>query len=158
MFRKIFFVCLLMIFVLAPLAFADTARQGSFASGLQGVMGIGDVSSGIAAEVTDAGSVNVSDRAVAIGDAISATGNGTATLVYTGACRVLGIYVTGESAGDWAAVYDNTSATVATLKFDPRIAATTSSEYFDAKGAPFETGIYVSPYDGQVLATVVYDY
>lgn len=158
MIRKIFALCLLMILVFAPFALADTARQGSFAAGLEGVFGLGDISSGTCVEVTSVGSLNVSDRARAIGDAISSTGNGENTLIYTGACRILGIYVTGETAGDWAAVYDNTSATVATLKFDPRISANTSSTYFDAKGAPFSTGIYVSVLDSQVYATVVYDY
>jgi len=147
-----------MILALASSAFADTARLGSFASGLQGVVGIGDVSSGIAAEVNSVGGVATTGKAVAYEDTLNAsTGLSEDTLVYTGACYLQGIYVTGESAGDWAAVYDAVSKTGNPV-FDPRIAANTSSVYFDTKGVKFSTGIYIDVLDNQTLASVVYDY
>jgi len=154
--RKLFILCLLISLCFVPFAFADTARYGATAAGFEGVVGLGDVSSGIVAEVTSVGSLVTTQRALAVEN--TGFDQSADTLIYTGACRVLGIYVTGESAGDWAAVYDDTTATIENLVFDPRIAANTSSVYFDAKGAPFSTGIYVNVLDNQTFATIVYDY
>ena len=154
--KMILFSCLLMILLMTPLAYADTARAGSFAAGFEGVYGLGDISSGTTVEVTSVGAAVTTSRSRAIGNtgfSVSAD-----TQIYTGACWVQSITITGESAGDWVAIYDDTSATVANLKFDPRIAANTSSFTLDAAGAPFSTGIYANVLDNQVFATVVYDY
>lgn len=154
--KKILISCLLMILCSTPFAFADTARAGSFAAGFEGVYGLGDISSGITVEVTSAGGLTTTSRARAVGNtgfAVSAD-----TQIYTGACWVQSILITGESAGDWVAIYDDTSAVQGSLVFDPRISANTSSFYLDAKGTPFSTGIYANVLDNQVFASVVYDY
>ena len=136
---------------------ADNAHAAGVNADISYVNAIGDASSGALAEVsTTSGALNTADRAYATGN----TGwvQSVDTLIYTGACRLMGIYVTGETAGDWAAVYDATTADATYLKFDPRIAANTSSIYFDTKGVIFSTGIYVKVLDNQVLCSVVYDY
>lgn len=152
--KKLFILSLLVIFALSFTSFADAAtkaRTASVATGLQGVYGVGDLSSGNTAEVTDGGALVVSNRAVAVtsqlGDA----------LVYTGACRVLGIQITGVSAADTVAVYDALTAT-GTAKFDPRTDTNNGSFFVDAKGAPFATGIYVDATDNDVFSSVTYDY
>lgn len=149
--RKSFMLSLLMVFLLSTGVFAATkASKGSFA-GVEQAVGIGDLSSGDTAEVTSVGGVATTRKAVAV------TSQYSDALVYTGACNVQGILISGATAGDSLAVYDAITAT-GTAKFDPRIAANTSSFYVDCFGAPFTTGIYVDASAATMFSTVVYDY
>jgi hypothetical protein len=131
---------------------ADSSRAAAVSGKIDQIVAIGDGSSGYLAEISSSsGALNVSQRAQAVSMEI---GDG---LVYTGACRIISITVSGASTGDYAAVYDAITAT-GTPKFDPSIAANTSSFYQNCGGAPFATGIYVKATDDDVYTSIVYDY
>lgn len=148
-----FVLSLLMVFLLSTGAFAEAtkARTATIGTGIEQVNGIGDLSSGYTAEVNSNGGVATTRKAVAV---TSQVGD---ALVYTGACYVQGINFYGVTAGDRLAVYDALSAT-GTPKFDPAVAANTSSVTVDCFGAPFATGIYVDASAATMFSTVIYDY
>lgn len=147
-----FVLSLLMVFLLSTGAFAATkASRAVVSSGVEQVVGLGDLSSGDTAEVNSVGGVATTRKAVAV---TSQVGD---ALVYTGACYVQGINFYGVTAGDRLAVYDALSAT-GTAKFDPAVAANTSSVTVDCFGAPFTTGIYVDASAATMFSTVIYDY
>jgi hypothetical protein len=147
-----FVLSLLMVFLLSTGAFAATkASRAVVSSGVEQVVGLGDLSSGDTAEVNSVGGVATTRKAVAV---TSQVGD---ALVYTGACYVQGITFYGVTAGDRLAVYDALSAT-GTAKFDPAVAANTSTVTVDCFGAPFTTGIYVDASAATINSTVIYDY
>ena len=150
MIRKIFVLCLLIMAIPAICMAADSARA---AIDIGQVVGIADGSSGYMLEInSNTGSAHVVEHAQAIGVA-----NFADTLIYTGACRLISVSLTGATAGDYAQIYDAVTAT-GTPKFDPRLAANTSSLTFNYGGAPFSTGIYVDVIDSELFVSVVYDY
>ena len=150
--RKLFITGLLVV-ALASMAFAaDSARRGQVGGQVEMVIGVGDGSSGYMLEIgSNSGSAYTIDAAQAVS---SQFGDGQ---IYTGSCKIQTICIEGETAGDYAAIYDNTSAT-GTAKFDPRIDTNYSSTCIPTGGAPFATGIYVDAIDADVLVTAVYDY
>lgn len=83
-----------------------------------------------------------------------------AGLVYTGACTVFGITVSGASAaaGDYAFIYDNTTDS-GTPKFEVCIGTAKDTEIVDipADGVSFDNGIYVKHSTGQVFTTIIYE-
>ncbi len=143
---------LLVILAIPILCFAAADTSRNVGGNVETIVGIGDMSSGYMLEInSNTGAALTTDRAQAVSGAYGSR------LVYTGACRIISILVEGESAGDYAAIYDAISAT-GTPVFDPRIASNTSSTSFNAGGAPFATGIYVQTLDTEVFTSVVYDY
>ena len=156
--RKFSVIALLVAFVLAlsvsAFAAAPTATSGRVSSmdkGIQYVVGLGDLSSGKTVNVTDPGAIAVTNIAREV---TAQLGDGQ---LYTGACYLQGVLVTGVSAVDSAAIYYATSAT-GTAKFDPKVDTANGSFYFDAKGAYFATGIYVDTTDTEVHVSITYDY
>jgi len=84
--------------------------------------------------------------------------------MYTGTCRILSINVFGQTAGDNAAIYDDIAGSLTILSTDTYlewelgITANKTSAFVDAKGAPFERGIYIKASAETVLTTITYDY
>lgn len=153
MFKKLAVFCLLISVVFIGTSFAAT--KAASVTGLGDVVAIGDGSSQDTAEVTSVGSIPSVKRTRAV-SAVQTEG-----VVYSGACYLQSIHISGPTAGDYAMVYDcvtAATATVANQRFDPRISTNTRSQDVDCGGAPFATGIYVKPVDTDVLVTVVYDY
>lgn len=151
--KKLFALSLLIIFAaFSANAYAATkARTASQGVGIEMVNGIGDLSGGNTVEVNDEGGLATAKRSRAV---TAQLGDGQ---LYTGACYIQTITISGVSAGDSAAIYDNTSAT-GTAKFDPKIDTANGSYTINANGAPFATGIYVDATDTEVHTSVVYDY
>jgi len=151
--KRLFFLSLLVVLAMVgPVFAADNSHAAAVGGKIDMSVAIADASSGYTAEVSStSGALNVAGRAQAV---TSQFGDGH---MYTGAARIQTICVEGPTAGDYAEIYDAITAT-GTAKFDPRIAANTSSQCYDVGGAPFATGIYINATDGDVLTTVVYDY
>ena len=149
-------VCLLVIFASLDIAqaaapAATKARSNTASQGIEVIQGLGDVSSGNSVEITSTGALAVTNIAREV---TAQLGDGQ---IYTGACFVQGILISGVSAGDSVAIYDATSAT-GTAKFDPKIDTADGSFYVDAKGSYFATGIYADATDTEVHVSVTYDY
>ena len=151
--KKRLFIVGLLVIAVASMAFAaDSSRRAQVGAQVEMIVGVGDGSSGYLLEIgSNSGSAYTINAAQAV---TSQWGDGA---LYTGSCKVQTICIEGESAGDYAAIYDNTSAT-GTAKFDPRIDTNYSSTCIQTGGAPFATGIYANAIDGDVLVTAVYDY
>ncbi len=156
MIRKLFVLSLLVLAIpVMCFAAADTARS---ARDLGSIVGIGDGSSGYLLEInSNTGSALTTNAATAVTSRFGPNVGSSSGVIYTGACRLLGVYISGVTAGDSVEIYDAASRT-GTAVFDPRLAANTSSQYLDAKGAPFSTGIFAHANVAQTLATFVYDY
>lgn len=131
---------------------ADSAHAIAVNGDINSVVAIADGSSGAVAEVSStSGALNVAHRAQAVTSQL-----GDAAM-YTGACRVQSITVSGVSAGDTALIYDAASAT-GTPKFDIQVGTAADTKSIDCKGAPFATGIYADATDSEVFVSAVYDY
>ena len=151
--KKLLFVSfLIMALVPAMCLAADDSHAAATGAKVDTIVAIGDASSGYLTEVSStSGALHQIPGPQAVG---TQREDG---IIYTGACRVLGIHLEGPTAGDYAEIYDGTT-TAGTFRFDPRIAANTSSLTYDCFGAPFTTGIYVDGIDNDVITTVIYDY
>lgn len=149
---KKLFILALLIAMAVPCYAATKATQASMDKGISGgVVGVGDLSSGDTAEVSDSGSVNTVARSKAI---TNQNGDG---LAYTGACRIQTILVSGVSAGDSVVIYDALTAT-GNPKFDIFVGTAADTKVVVLGGAPFATGIYVDATDGDVITATVLDY
>lgn len=94
-------------------------------------------------------------------DKSTAVSSGQASAqVYTGACNIQAINMYAPTAGDNVAVFDSASVGACGFvpKFEMAISVNGTSDYIDAKGAPFTKGIYVVITDTDVLYSIVYDY
>ena len=160
--KKILIVCLLLLVsvIFATGAYAaDNVRSANFA-GVDAVV-VSDASSGACAEIDSDGSVQVQNFGSDL-IAVSYEGltSGSATpgeLLYTGACRVHSITVTGVSAGDYVEVYDALSRT-GVPKFDPKVGTANDTTTIALPGGvAFSTGIYVYPIDVEVQTAITYN-
>ena len=155
--KKIFILSLLVLLAIPAMCFADTARAIAVGGQIESIVAIADGSSGIAAEVSQDGAINVVNRSKALGTGTDTKTNNTDELIYTGACRIQSITVSGVGAGDYVLVYDATSAT-GTPKFDIYVGTAVDTKSIYLGGAPMATGIYVDANDVDVFTSVVYDY
>ena len=131
-------------------AFAD-APNARTADEVSEVVGIAHITNGRSLIIDSEGRAYVRDMG---GHTIASQwGDG---IVYTGECVVYAVIVQGQTADDYAAVYDALSAT-GTAKADPQSATAKQVNAVDLKGSLFSTGIYVDATDGNVLVTVIYD-
>lgn len=152
--KKLFLIALLVLALAIPsyCIAADTAHSVAVSSDIGQTVAIADASSGVLAEVSStSGALNVAGRAQAVS---TKGGDG---LLYTGACRVQTITVSGVSGGDYVFVYDAVTAT-GTPKFDIYVGTAADTKNIVVGGAPFATGIYLDATDDQVVTTAVYDY
>jgi len=137
----------------------QSARAADTVTALDGVMGIGDTSSKNTVEVNDAGAMLTSHATRTIK---SQTGSGQ---VYTGTCRVFTVNMYSDGTGDMIHVFNSilqhpvVNNSLLLLEFEIGIAANTCSNSYDAKGATFSNGIFVTASDNtNTRVTVVYDY
>ena len=152
--KRYFMISLLLLLAVAFLAtgvYAEDATNVKVARDVNYVNAIADAVTGYCARVDSKGRLNTKELG---GHTIASQwGSG---LVYTGACVVHQVLVQGQTADDYAAVYDAVSAT-GTAKADPQSATAKQVANADLKGSTFATGIYVYCPNASVLVTVVYD-
>lgn len=83
-------------------------------------------------------------------------------VVYAFPCKVLSINVFGDTAGDYVGIYDMSGTPINNqynLELEIGIAVANTSTFYDAKGAPFNNGVYVMATDAtHTVTTVVFDY
>lgn len=141
---------------------ARKARTVSMADGISYAVTIADAS-GDCVTVDTAGNLEVTengekDIAVSYEGLAGGSQDGTEALI-SGACSVYSITVTGVDAGDFAAIYDATSApsTGTEPKYDPKVdTANGSTQLTFPGGAQFDTGIYIVAADADVITSVTY--
>lgn len=150
--RKIFILCLLLVFAFGINAFAATkARTLNLATNVEKAYAVADASSGDTAEVDSDGSLQVQEEAKSVVNLATGTDG---TLIGS-SCKVYGIVASGSNAGDYVYLYDANTAT-GTPKFRIRLDTDTFQTMIPG-GVTFSTNIYADVNGGSTDLAVIYE-
>lgn len=163
--RKLFFL-IAALCLLSGVAFADatttSTTNGRNMTNDKGVnMGIAvvDASNGYTQNIDSTGAAKVQEKSATISSSTGSTLN-TGTALYTGACRVKSVTVSGygTAAGDYVLIYDAASAT-GTPVFEATVGTAKETVTIAIPGGVnFTTGIFADSNSNMVHAAVAYDY
>ena len=162
--RKLLFV-IAALAMLGGVAFADAtststqnSRTASYDKANQ-IVGVADLTYGYTQRVDSKGAALVMEKSSTISASTGGTLN-TGTALYTGACRVKSVTVSGfgTAAGDYVLIYDAASAT-GTAKIEVTVGtAKDTNTIVIPGGADFSTGIFADSNSNNVHVSVSYDY